>query len=652
MKLPRPEWMLRLACASSLALSSTASAQSASALRVARIFSDGVILQRGVPIQIWGWASPGAEVTVRLQNFTRRTVALRDSTWQLALPPRAVKDSGSIVVSGNHSTLTIHDVKFGDVWIASGQSNMEWKLSDADGGAAEAARAIDGLLRQFKIPNGWSWEPEKDLAGGAWSLGNTNAVGDFSAVAYFFAKELRREIGVPIGIINSAWSGAAIEPYMSRRAQQLTDSSWNAIIAAEVKYGRTVRDKLMLKLGDLPTSDAGMSNGAASWAAPDLDDAAWKTLPVPGAWERNGYAGLDGVVWLRTSFDLAADDLTRPVVLVLGKVDDDDITWVNGVEAGRTSGYFRDRRYVIPPAALRAGRNVLTVRVTDGTGDGGIMASAGEPFVEVGGGRRSLAGTWKMRVGIASFHEDAQHVNKIPTGAYNRMIHPLVKFPIKGVIWYQGESNANNDAQATAYRAQFASLIRSWRSEFNYGTSSFPFLWVQLPNYGAPSREPPASGGWALIREAQSAALALSNTAQVVTIDVGDATNLHPTNKQPVGERLALAARAIAYRQPIEYSGPTYRSHVVKDGKIIVTFNHDFGLRVTYGPEHRSEFALAGADRKFQWADAKVENNRVVVWAPGVPSPMYVRYAYSNSPQNATVFNALKLPASPFRTDK
>lgn len=621
-------------------------------IRVARIFSDGVVLQRSVPVRIWGWATPKTSIKVALKNKTLATVARSDSSWQVTFPAQRAADSGSIVITGGGSTTVIRDVLFGDVWVASGQSNMEWKLADSKGGAAEVATASDPLMRQFKIPNGWSWTPEKELAGGSWASLNPKTAGDFSGVAYFFVKSLRNNVGVPIGIINAAWSGAAIEPYISREAQRLSDSAWKRIVDTETNYNRTIREALIAKLGELPTSDAGMGNGAAPWAAADLDESAWKSIPVPGAWERNGYPGLDGIVWLRTSFDLTPDEAKRAASLTLGAIDDDDITWINGVEVGRTAGYFQRRRYTVPANALRAGRNVLTIRVTDGAGDGGIMASAGEPFIDVGGAKMALSGTWKFRIGVASFREDAQHVNKIPTGAYNRMIKPILPFPIKGVIWYQGESNSNNDAQATAYRAQFSTLIQSWRAEWNQSSAGFPFLWAQLPNYGPSDVDPPASGGWALIREAQSAALSLPNTAQAVIFDVGEAPNLHPTNKTDVGERLALAARAMVYKQPIEFSGPTYKSHVIVDGKFIVTFDHATGLRVTYGREQRSEFAVAGADKKFAWADARVENNKVIVWSPGVTNPMYLRYAFSNSPRNATVFNGANLPASPFRTDR
>lgn len=621
----------------------------AGTIRIARIFTDGVVLQRSVPVRIWGWAQPNTSIKVQLKNKTLSTTARSDSSWQVTFPAQSVADSGSIIVTGGGTTITIRDVLFGDVWVASGQSNMEWKLSDSKGGTAEVASANDAQIRQFKIPNGWSWNPEKDLAGGSWASANPKTAGDFSGVAYFFAKSLRKNVGVPIGIINAAWSGAAIEPYISRSAQQLSDSAWQRIVDTETNYNRTVREALVAKLGELPSIDAGLANGAAPWASADLDESAWKLIAVPGAWERNGYPGLDGIVWLRTSFNLSANEARQMSSLTLGAVDDDDITWINGVEIGRTSGYFQRRQYSVPAGALREGRNVLAVRVSDGAGDGGIMANAGEPFLDVGGVKKVLSGSWKFRIGVASFREDAQHVNKIPTGAYNRMIKPILPFPIKGVIWYQGESNSNNDAQAIAYRAQFAALIQSWRKEWNAGATQFPFLWAQLPNYGTVDVNPPASGGWALVREAQSAALSLPNTAQAVIFDVGEATNLHPTNKTDVGERLALAARAVAYKQPIEFSGPVYRSHTIADGKFVVEFSHAAGLQLTNTRDERSEFAVAGADRKFVWANAKVDGDRVIVWSDEVRSPVYLRYAFSNSPQKATLYNGVHLPASPFR---
>jgi sialate O-acetylesterase len=356
---------------------------------------------------------------------------------------------------------------------------------------------------------------------------------------------------------------------------------------------------------------------------------------------------MDGIGWYRTTFTITQAEAAAGAKLSLGMIDDDDITWINGIQVGSTNGYSQWRVYDVPASALKAGNNVLTVRVADGGGGGGPNGPADRFFVQTGSTQHSLAGTWKFKVGAVSFQPDGQRINKIPTVLYNQMLYPLQRFAIKGVIWYQGESNANNDAQAAAYRPLFAELIQSWRREWNRSPRDFPFLWVQLPNFGAVSASPPATGGWAILRESQAAALSLPNTAQAVTIDVGDAADLHPKNKEPVGKRLALAALQVAYGESVLATGPTYRSHAVRGNEVVIEFaNVGAGLSLKSG----NGFAVAGEDRQWQWAEARVDGNRVIVSSPRVQSPVAVRYAWANSPI-AVLFSREGLPGVPFRTD-
>jgi len=306
----------------------------------------------------------------------------------------------------------------------------------------------------------------------------------------------------------------------------------------------------------------------------------------------------------------------------------------------------------VPASALHAGTNVIAVRVDDTGGGGGIYGSPDSLYVQAGGVRRSLAGDWRFKVGMVSFQPDAQRINKIPTILYNRMIHPLLGFPIKGVIWYQGESNANSVEQAAAYRRQFRNMISSWRGEWHGSKSEFPFLWVQLPNYGAVDSLPPGSSAWASARESQAAALALPNTGQVVAIDLGQAEELHPRNKQDVAQRLALVARAVAYGEHVVSSGPTYVRHSVQGNRVTIELgNLGAGLVARASDGVIPGFAIAGDDRRFVWANAKLEGNRVVVWSDRVATPAAVRYLWTNSPTAPALYNREGLPVAPFRTD-
>jgi sialate O-acetylesterase len=586
---------------------------------------------------------------VSLGAKTTRAIASAAGDWRATLP--AVRAGGpfTLVLHSGTERREIRDVVAGDVWLASGQSNMEWEVAVSNDAANEIANARDSLIRQFKIPISWSNTPERELSGGAWNPADPAHVGRFTAVGYFFARELRKSLPVPIGIINSTWGGSAIETWMSRRANGLNDSAWSAYLRVDEQRQTAIRETLRAKLGELPERDAGLTTSGAPWAASDFNDEAWQPMPVPSYWEGNGYDAMDGVAWYRLTFDVDAAHAANGASLEMGAIDDDDITWLNGREIGRTNGYNVRRAYRIPDGALHPGHNVLAVRVSDGGGGGGINGGVSLRFAD--GTTRSLAGQWKFKVGAVSFRGDGQRMNKIPTITYNRMIHPILPFPIKGILWYQGESNANNVAQAKAYRGQLQSLITSWRAELGTGREALPFFWIQLPNYNPADSVPPSNAGWATIRESMEAALTLPKTGQAVIIDLGGAAELHPRNKQDVGARLARVVRKVAYGQNVIASGPTYRSHTIRGDTAVVTFtNLVSGLRVR--GDSLGGFAIAGADHRWVWANAKVDGSRVLVWSAKVKQPVAVRYAWADNPDRANLYNSEALPAVPFRTDR
>jgi sialate O-acetylesterase len=530
---------------------------------------------------------------------------------------------------------------------------MEWPVGESDNAAAEIANANEGKIREFAVPHSYSERPENEVIGGSWARADSHHVGRFSGVAYFFARELRKSVDVPIGIIHTSWGGANIETWMSKRALGLSDSAWRSAMTGIRGRADSARAALRARIGELPTADPGLVDGRALWADPALADESWAAIRTPSLWEAAGYEDMNGVAWYRTSFTLSDADARQPIRLSLGPIDDSDITWVNGVEVGRTlNQYAVPRVYAVPASALRVGTNVLAVRVEDTGGGGGIYGAADSLYVEVGGVRRPLAGAWRFRVGTATFEPDGQRINKIPTILYNRMIHPLLGFPIKGVIWYQGESNANNVQQAAEYRRLFQGLITSWRQEWRGSSPRFPFLWVQLPNYGKVAAEPPATAGWATLRESQAAALTLPNTGQVVAIDLGGASELHPRNKQDVGARLALEARDVVYGQHVVSSGPVYRRHSIENGRFVIELaNRGGGIVVRPAGDSITGFAIAGDDHRFVWANGRLDGNRVVVWSDRVPNPAAVRYLWSDSPLKPQLYNREGLPVAPFRTD-
>ena len=645
--------------------------RAAAGLRLSRLVGDGMVMQRGARVPVWGWAPSGAAVAVTFDGRPYAARAAADGRWQVTLPTMPAGGPHAMTVAAGGERVAVRDILVGDVWVCSGQSNMEWTLENARDGAREVAAARDPMIRHFKVPTSWAWAPSDTLAGGRWEPADSAHAGQFTAVGYFFARDLRRSVRVPVGLLHTSWGGSRAEPWVSAEALGLDSAAVARLRAEEDAYERGMLDSLRARLGgEIPTADAGLVAGRAVWAAPDFDDSAWRTIRAPALWEGQGYPGMDGVAWYRATFDLTAGEARAGVRLGLGRIDDSDVSYVNGREVGRTTNaYATPRVYAVPAAALRPGRNVVAVRVEDTGGGGGIGGDSTELFVDAGGGRRPLAGAWRFRVGAVTGvpgAPDGQHINKVPTVLYNQMVHPALPYPVKGVLWYQGESNADDYRDAVAYRATFAALIHDWRRRWNAPT--MPFLWVQLANYMAPDSTPAERSNWAALRESQTAALALPNTAQAVIIDVGEAGDIHPRNKQDVGARLALAARRVAYGQRVEHSGPVLRRSRVEGGRVVLEFDHAAGGLAARArgdapnalPHASSNgapggalggFAVAGADRRFVWAEARVEGGRVVVWSDRVPSPVAVRYAWGNNPDRANLYNAAGLPAGPFRTD-
>ena len=611
-----------------------------------RLFSDGVVLQRDQPIRVWGMADAGVPVHVDFNGNAVDVVAGGDGRWSATLPAHAAGGPYQLSIRSGGTSLVVRDVLVGDVWLASGQSNMEWPVAQAGDADAVVAAADDPLIRHFKIPKSWSGKPEQDVAGGSWVAASPQTVAKFSAVAYAFARELRAATGVPIGIIDSTWGGSSIEAWM--------DAASQGIDAGEIIRQGDARQRSDAQA--LAGTNARLARWSQSpvdtsrWQEADFNDADWDTIPVPGLWETGGYNGMDGEAWYRSTFTLSAAEAAAGVTLGVGRIDDSDITWVNGQPVGETRmQYNLPRAYAVPATALHAGTNHVAVRVSDFGGGGGIHGDASEVFVQPrGGAKRALDGAWKFRpakVSVALVDDK----NQVPTLLYNAMIHPLQPYPLRGVIWYQGESNAAARANAVQYREQFPALIKQWRRQWD--APDLPFLWVQLANFSS-GADTATDSPWAILRESQSAALALPATAQAVAIDIGNPDDIHPLDKQSVGHRLALGARHVAYGESLVYSGPVYRSARFEDGKAYVDFDtQGSALAVLGDGEALQGFELAGDDRRFHAAQARVQGDVVVVSSEAVSKPKAVRYAWRDNPEHANLGNNDQLPASPFRSD-
>jgi len=627
----------------------TISTSSLAQLSVSKLYGDHMVIQRGEEIRVWGWAAANEKIILSFKGETYKGKAAKDGSWMLSIPAQVAGGPFEMEIRGKEESIKITDIMLGDVWICSGQSNMEWTVENSNNFEAEIPAANDPMIRHFKVPRTYAENPEPQLAGGSWEQANPETVGKFTAVGYFFAREIRKHQDVPIGLVNTSWGGSRLEPWMS--SQKLSELGYEgaSFKAFKEKAEKEYQDNLKRFGKKFPHLMKKSSEAAKNWSDPGISTEDWQKIQAPGLWESQGYEALDGVIWYRREFNLTEAESKQDLELGLGKIDDSDISFVNGFEVGKMEqAYNKNRVYQVPARFLKAGKNVIAIKIEDTGGGGGIHGGEDGIFMVKGGELVSLAGEWKMN--ISEMRKGNFAVNQIPSVLYNKMIHPLLNFPIKGALWYQGESNAGNVRDATAYAGLFKSMIEEWRA--SWGLGDFPFLYVQLANFMQAKAEPSESN-WALLRESQDATTKLKNAAQAVIIDIGEADDIHPRNKQDVGLRLSLAARKLAYEEELVYSGPAYKAMEKKEGAIYLSFDHvGSGLWAKDKYGYLKGFAIAGADNNFVWAKAIIEGDKVKVWSEEVPTPQHVRYGWADNPDDANLYNREGLPASPFRTDK
>lgn len=620
-------------------------------VKLARIFNSHMVLQQGQENPLWGWADKNEKITILFAGQSMETTAKKDGSWEVKLPELDYGGPYTLIVEGKNS-LKLTDIWIGEVWVCSGQSNMEWVVENVKNAGQEIAEADYPNIRMFTVPKNIGVEPQNDIIGGSWEQCNPENVPHFSAVGYFFARKLYQELNVPIGMIHTSWGGTVVETWMSPKMikeQGDFDAELKELQKFDLKkYKEKRRKEAEAILGErLPSKDEGLVDGVAVYAAPDLDDASWATIKTPALWEAEGYPDMDGVAWYRTTITLSKAQAGQEASLSLGPVDDTDQTWVNGQLVGKGEMYTDFRDYPLKAGILHEGENTIAVRVVDTGGGGGLYAQDADVFLQTGDEKLSLAGDWKFK--ITELNQSMLNLtpNDYPTLLYHGMLKPLVPYGIKGAIWYQGESNAD---RAYQYRELFQDLIKDWRAQ--WGQGDFPFLWVQLANFMAPD-EQPAESAWAELREAQTRALELPATGMASAIDIGEAGDIHPRNKQDVGKRLALNALKVAYDEDVVNMGPLYDRMETKGSKVLIHFKDTgSGLTVKSKYGYVNAFAIAGADQHFYWAQARiVGDNTVEVWADEVAAPVAVRFGWGNNPDDFNLYNKAGLPANPFRTD-
>jgi sialate O-acetylesterase len=623
-----------------------------SQIKLPRLISDGMVLQRDAQVKLWGWAAQHENVSIAFRDTVYRTSANANGEWFVTF--NGLKPGGpyTMTVSASNS-ITVNDIMVGDVWVCSGQSNMELPVKRVRWiYESEVAHSTNPSIRQFAVPQRYDFNSARtDLESGSWQPANPKNVLEFSAAAYFFAVELYNRYRVPIGLINASLGGSPAEAWLSedalkefpvhyQEAQKFKDQSLIKQIESQDKARIDAWYNLLWQ------KDEGRRDPRKSWFDPKTDVKGWARMNVPGYWATTQLGAVNGAVWFRKEITVPSAMIGKPATLILGRIVDADSVFVNGVFVGTVSYQYPPRRYDIPPGILHKGRNIIVVRVISNSGKGGFVPD--KPYELVSNGQTiDLKGEWQYRLGAVMEPLASQtFIRWKPLGLFNGMISPLLNYAIKGVAWYQGESNAG---RPTEYRTLLPALIRNWRAQWNQG--EIPFLIVQLPNF-MESKIEPTESNWALMREAQLQTLAVPHTGLVVAIDIGEWNDIHPLNKKDVGKRLALAAETVAYGdETVTSSGPIYQSMKIDGKKIVLTFtNTGSGLKALGGD--LKCFAIAGADKRFVWAEATIDNGTVVVWNENISAPMYVRYAWADNPAGANLYNNEDLPASPFRTDK
>jgi len=630
-------------------------------IRLPRLVRDSMILQRDTKVKIWGWASPGEKIKIDFLNKKYKIVADAKGNWMVELSPMKAGGPYTMKIDAkNH--IVLNDILIGDVWFCSGQSNMvhQMKLHSVKY-PDEIDHANYPEIRQFWIPTMTDLEgPRNDLPTGYWKSANPENVLDFSAVAYFFAKDLYEKYNVPIGIINASVGGTPIEAWSSEDGlKEFPSIEKNIEKNKDTAYINSFKRKAFANFANIPKPvDKGLS-GPIPWYDPAYVPKEWRQIGIPGYWEDQGLRDLNGVVWYRREIDVPQSMIGKPAKVFLGRIVDADALYINGKEVGNTTYQYPQRRYPVADGVLKPGKNLFVVRVTNNFGKGGFVPD--KPYSLIAGNDTvDLKGYWQYKVGevfiprrgFGGFGLPAQNA---PTALYNAMVAPEINFTIKGFVWYQGESNAGN---ASEYAKLQSAMITDWRNKWKEG--NIPFLYVQLPGFGDYNYLPSESQ-WAVLREAQLQSLSVPNTAMAVAIDLGEWNDIHPDRKKPVGDRLALAAEKIAYGENIVYSGPLYQSSTMDGNKIIISFTHtgsglifknsgDSSYTSPLPGDVEGGFTIAGADKIFVWANAKIDGDKVVVWSNQIKDPKYVRYAWADFPVNPNLYNREGLPASPFET--
>jgi sialate O-acetylesterase len=620
-------------------------------LRVARIFDNHAVLQRQKPIPIWGWATANESINLTFAGQQKSTIADKNGYWKVNFDAMEAGGPYELQVKSKSQTKTLKDILVGEVWICSGQSNMEWTVSQCNNHASTTRSAKNPNIRQFKVQHDLALQPEQDLQEGNWLVCSPKTVGQFTGVGYFFAMELADSLNIPVGLINTTWGGSQVESWISQEAMlsnpvlrnyaQNMPLSWtegDALQEAKIK-------KHTLKNTSLTTT----KEQENAYTTANFDFSTWPQYGLPGSLDWQGFWAFRGKAYMGRVMEIPEDWLKETTTLSLGENDSEITIHANGnlIYKGATHGKIK---IDIQPGIWQVGHNQLmvtfgTIRNPDWYGLG-FMGEEKDFYLEVDGDKLLLADDqWRVMPSFSDKYQFAKLQNNIGATLYNAMIHPLHPLAFRGALWYQGETNAE---RAHEYRQTFPLMIQDWRKKWG---EDFPFYFVQLTSYGK-NKNANEGSNWAELREAQTQTLSLPNTGMAVITDLGDPNDIHPTNKKDVGHRLAMQVLNVVYKKPIFGFSPLFESAEIQADKVIIRFkNTGRGLVAKDKFGYLKGFEIAGADQKFQYAKADIIDNQVVVWAPKDMQPSAVRYGWSDAVEDINLINLDGYPASPFRTD-
>lgn len=632
-------------------------------IKMPYFFSDNMVLQRQKSIQFWGTANAKTSFSVEFAGEKKKVKTETNGKWKVAFPAREAGGPYELKIDSD-SSFSFKNILIGDVWLCSGQSNMEWSAKQVFNASYELKNANFPEIRSFTVAKVISSDPLENVSNASWQISTPENTASFSAVAYFFAREIHKTQHIPIGIIHSSWGGTAIEPWIGiKSVEQHPDfkelaekyirenQGKKSIEASQLAYTAN----LQKWMDDFKKTDSGFIE---KWYSKDFKPNNWKKMVAPDYWENNGLTDFDGIVWLRKEAEVPVSMAGKSLLINLETLKDVDITYFNGTEIGRTSWQPGRRIYVIPADLVKEGKNLISIRLENISGFGGFtsrnasdlrlqeLIDSDTPLII------PLSGEWFFRnsLKVTEYQPkpaDPTENRRKPSAIYNAMIAPFADLGLKGFLWYQGEANA---AEAGKYKKLLPLLIQDWRKQFNQG--DLTFLITQLAGFG-PLTPNPSESHWAELREAQQAALQIPQTGMAVTVDVGNPYDVHPVYKQQVGYRMAAEARRLCYGESNLQTSPIYESMQVDGKNIRIKFRYAANGLVAQNDALKG-FAIAGSDGKYIWAKAKIDGNHVVVWSDQVSEPKSVRYAWTGSPvesNGADLYNKEGFPASPFRTD-